>query len=118
MLGVASSVPPRVLAATIPSVARSKNPRKTRAPSLFFLDRQTLGGKVSGRPDGKRLKRKTVNGPVSLTAVLGYRCTQVPSYWPKEANAYSLFSQLGPDPLPVPSDSAQNVNLICVLQMK
>src|SRR5215510_6369356 len=92
MLGMASIVPtvPCVLPAPILSIARSKNPRKTRAPFLFFLDRQTLGGKVSGRPDRKKLQRKTVYGPVSLTAFSGYGYRQVPGYWPEEANAYSL----------------------------
>jgi len=96
MLGVASSVAAVltvwacVLPAPIPSIVRSKNPRKTRAPSLFFLDRQTLRGKVSGRPDRKKLQRKPVNGPVSLTTFSGYGYTQVPGYWPEEANAYSL----------------------------
>ena len=118
MLGVASSAPPVltvwacVLPAPIPSVARSKNPQKTRAPSLFFLDRQTLGGKVSGRPDRKKLQRKTVDGPVSLTACSGYRRTQMPGYWPEEANAYSLVFPTVARSLTCPFGQGQNAKLM------
>ena len=111
VLGVASSVDMAcVLPAPIPSIARSKNPRKTRAPSLFFLDRQTLGGKVSGRPDRKKLERKTLNGPVSLTSSQATGACKCEATGQKRLMRTVLFLQLRPDPSPVPSDRAQNAN--------
>jgi hypothetical protein len=100
-----------VLPAPIPSIARSKNLRKTRTPSLFFLDRQTLRGKVSGRPDRKKLQRKTVYGPVSLTAFLGYGARKCQATGQKRLMRTALFFQLWADPSPVPPDRGQNANL-------
>src|SRR5262245_32771466 len=117
MLGMASIVPtvPCVLPAPILSIARSKNPRKTRAPFLFFLDRQTLGGKVSGRPDRKKLQRKTVYGPVSLTAFLGYGARKCQATGQKRRMRTALFFQLWPEPSPVPPDRVKMLTSRCLV---